>query len=96
MTTVICLCRVADYDTWRPRYDDAVDMFDDVLTAQVLRGQDDPNLVAIIETFESREIAERLWTAPEVEEAMISDGVDLASLRVEYVDDVGAAGHAKA
>jgi RecJ-like exonuclease len=96
MTTVLFLCRVADYDTWRPRYDDSVDMFDQVLASQVLRGQDDPNLVAIIETFESREIAEALFSDPAVEEAMIADGVDLSSLRVEYLDDVGAGGRATA
>lgn len=96
MTTVLILCRVADYDTWRPRYDDSVDMFDQVLTSQVLRGQDDPNLVAVIETFESREIAEALFNDPAVEEAMIKDGVDLSSVRVEYLDDVGVGGRARA
>jgi hypothetical protein len=96
MTTVLVLCRVADYDTWRPRYDDSVDMFDQVLTSQVLRGQDDPNLVAVIETFESREIAEALFNDPAVEEAMIKDGVDLSSVRVEYLDDVGVGGRATA
>jgi RecJ-like exonuclease len=96
MTTVLILCRVADYDTWRPRYDDSVDMFDQVLTSQVLRGQDDPNLVAVIETFESREIAEALFNDPAVEEAMIKDGVDLSSVRVEYLDDVGVGGRATA
>jgi hypothetical protein len=96
MITVLLLCRVADYDTWRPRYDDSVDMFDQVLTSQVLRGQDDPNLVVVIETFESREIAETLLNDPAVEEAMIADGVDLSSVRVEYLDDVGAGGRAMA
>jgi hypothetical protein len=96
MTTVLILCRVADYDSWRPRYDDSVDMFDQVLTSQVLRGQDDPNLVAVIETFESREIAEALFNDPAVEEAMIKDGVDLSSVRVEYLDDVGVGGRATA
>jgi hypothetical protein len=92
MTTVLFLCRVADYERWRPGYDDSVEMFDQVLSSQVLRGQDDPNLVAVIETFESREIAEALFNDPAVEEAMINDGMDLASLRVEYLDDVGAGG----
>jgi hypothetical protein len=96
MTTVLILCRVADYDTWRPRYDDSVDMFDQVLTSQVLRGQDDPNLVAVIETFKSREIADTLLNDPAVEEAMIRDGLDLSSVRVEYLDDVGAGGRATA
>ena len=96
MTTVLILCRVADYDAFRPGYDDSVDMFDQVLTSQVLRGQDDPNLVAIIETFESREIAEAVFSDPAAEEAMIRDGVELASVRVEYLDDVGVGGRATA
>jgi hypothetical protein len=96
MTTVLMLFRVADYERWRPLYDDSVDMFDQVLSSQVLRGQDDPGLVAIIETFESREVAEALFSDPAVEELMIRDGVDMASVRVEYLDDVGAGGRATA
>ena len=96
MTTVLMLFRVADYERWRPLYDDSVEMFDQVQSSQVLRGQDDTNLVAIIETFESREIAETLFSDPAVEEAMIRDGVDMASVRVEYLDDVGAGGRATA
>ena len=62
----------------------------------MLRGQDDPNLVAVIETFESREIADALLNDPAVEEAMIKDGVDLSSVRVEYLEDVGVGGRATA
>jgi quinol monooxygenase YgiN len=96
MTTVLFLCRVADYDTWRPRYDAFVETVDQVLTSRVLRGQDDPNLVVLIETFESREIVDALMADPKVEEAMIADGVDLSSVRIEYLDDVGTAGRATA
>ena len=96
MTTVLILCRVADYERWRPLYDESVRAFDQVLSSQVLRGQDDPNLVAVLETFESREIAEAVFSDPAAEEAMIRDGVELASVRVEYLDDVGVGGRATA
>ena len=33
----------------------------DVRSYRVWRGQDDPNLVVITETFDSREVAEALW-----------------------------------
>lgn len=54
MTTVLILCRVANYDEWRPRYDGAVEPTIGIKSAQVWRGQADPDLVAIAEVFESR------------------------------------------
>jgi len=90
MTTVICLCRVADYDAFRPGYDRAVEAVSEIRSYHVWRGQDDPNLVVIEETFDSREVAEAIWTSPETKDAMIADGVDLSSLRIEYVDEVGS------
>lgn len=89
-TTVLCTCRVADYDAWRPGYDHAVKVTPDVRTFRLWRGQDDPNLVAIEETFDSREVAEAAWTSAETKAAMEADGIDMSSLRVEYFDEVSA------
>jgi hypothetical protein len=64
MTTVICICRVADYDAFRPGYDKARELFAAPTRSwRLCRGQDDPNLVLIEETFDSRETAEAIWTA---------------------------------
>jgi hypothetical protein len=91
MTTVICVCRVADYDAFRPGYDAAVEMFSESIRSwRVWRGQDDPNLIVIEETFESREVAEGLWESPETRAAMARDGVDLSTVRIEYLDEVDA------
>src|SRR4029450_3473859 len=51
MTTVLILFRVANYDEWRPRYDSAVERTIGIESAQVWRGQDDPDLVAVAEVF---------------------------------------------
>jgi len=50
--------------------------------------QDDPNVVLIEETFDSRETAEAIWNSPATAAAMEADGIDMASLRVEYMDEM--------
>ena len=89
MTTVICICRVADYDAFRPGYDKARELFSASIRSWRLgRGQDDPNMVLIEETFDSRETAEAIWNSPATAAAMEADGIDMASLRVEYMDEM--------
>ena len=88
MTTVLCHCRVADYDAWRPGYDHAVQVTPGVRTFRLWRGQDDPNLVTVEETFATREEAQAAWTSAETQAAMEATGVDLSSLWVEYFDEV--------
>jgi hypothetical protein len=90
MTTVLCFCRVADYDAWRPGYERALEAFTEIRSYRIWRGQDDPNLVAIEETFDSREIAQAVWDNPQTEQAMRDDGIDMSSLRIEYLDEVEA------
>ena len=89
MTTVLILCRVADYIEWRPRYNDAVERTIGIKSAQVWRGQADSNLVAIAEVFESREAADAALSTPGLQDEMAADGVDLLSVRVEFLDDTG-------
>ena len=89
-TTVLCYCRVADYDAWRPGYDHALNVTPGIRSFRLWRGQDDPNLVAIEETFDTREVAEAAWTSAEAKAAMEADGIDMSSLRVEYFDEVAA------
>jgi quinol monooxygenase YgiN len=89
-TTALCYHRVADYDAWKQGYDQALasPMSDDLRSYRIWRGQDDPNLVLVEETFDSREVAEAGFTSEEVRDAMASAGVDMASLQIEYVDEV--------
>ena len=89
MVTVLIRCRVADYDFWRPRYDTAVERdteSDGLLSTHVWRGQDDPNLVVIIEAYESRESAEALMNNPPIQAEMVADGVDPSSVQLDFLD----------
>jgi hypothetical protein len=92
MVTLLIRCRVVDYDVWRPRYDTAVarDKSHGLLTSQVWRGQDDPNLVVIIETHESRASADALMANPEIQADMVADGVDLSSVLLDFLDEADA------
>ena len=88
MTTVLCRCRVADYDSWRPGYEQAVQATPSIRSIRTWRGQDDPNLVVVEETFDTREAANAAWSAPGLEAEMEAHGIDMASLWVEYFDEV--------
>jgi hypothetical protein len=50
-------------------------------------GSENPNRVVIIETFDTREYAEQIFTSETTHKAMTADGVDLGSLTVEYLDE---------
>jgi hypothetical protein len=58
-------------------------------SAQVWRGQDDPDFVAVAEVFESREAANAALSDPGLPDEMAADGVDVSSVRVELLDDAG-------
>ena len=90
MTTVLCHCSVADYDKWRRGYDHALQVTPGVLSFRFWRAQDDPSLVMVEETFETREQAEAAWTSAETLAAMEADGIDMSSLWVGYFDEVSA------
>ena len=85
MTTVLILFRVANFDEWRPRYDRAVERTTGIRSAEIWRGQDDPDLVAVVEVFESREAANAVFSNPGLQDEMAADGVDLSSVRVEFL-----------
>lgn len=92
MTTVFVHHRVADYNTWRPEYDRVIteDWSKDIRTYLVWRGQDDPNLVIVATSFDSREAAERLMNNATLREAMGRGGVIQSSVRIDYVDEVAS------
>ena len=90
MTTVLCHCRVADYDVWRRGYDHALEVTPGVRSFRAWRAQDDPSLVMIEETFDTREQAHAAWTSAETRAAMEADGIDMSSLWVDYFDEIGS------
>jgi hypothetical protein len=85
MTTVIASFNVADWDHWRAGYANAVAGDPDLRSHRIWRGQDDPNHVVIAETFDTREIAERVFTSDETREAMEADGIDMSTLHYEFL-----------
>ena len=89
MTTVLCHCRVADYDAWRPGYDHALRVTPGVRTFRLWRAQDDPNLVMVEETFATQEEARAAWTSAKTQAAMEADGIDMSSVWIEYFDEAG-------
>jgi quinol monooxygenase YgiN len=92
MVTVLCMCQVADFDKWRPGYVRDVESESALRSFQVWRGQDDPNFVTIIETYDSREAAEATLSSADVFEAMQRDGVDLTSVQLHFLDEVTSGG----
>ena len=92
MVSVFIHHRVADYDAWRPEFDRAVEAEWNRGTSsyRVWRGQDDPNLVIVVNSYESREAAEAVINNPTLREAMARGGVIASSVRVDFVDEVAA------
>jgi quinol monooxygenase YgiN len=88
MTTSIVLHRVADYDSWRPVYDslDQARSAAGVTGQQVLRSQDDPNLVIVRHDFSDRAAAEAFFASPELKQGMAEAGVDTATLQVHLTE----------
>jgi hypothetical protein len=92
MVTLLIHHRVADYDAWRPVYDRVTSgpMGERVRSHQILRGTDDPNLVVVVETYDSREDAEWSINHPDLPAVLVESGVDMDSVRLDYLEEVGA------
>jgi hypothetical protein len=90
MTTVLCHFSVTGYDAWRRGYDHALKVTPGIRSFRAWRGQDDPGLVMVEETFDTREQAQAVWTSDETKAAMQADGIDMSSLWVDYFDEVGS------
>ena len=92
MVTLLIHHRVADYDVWRPIYDrvTAGPMGERVRSHRLLRGLDDSNLVVVIETYDSREDAEWSINHPDLPAALAEGGVEMDSVRLDYLEEVGA------
>jgi len=90
MVTLLIHHRVADYDAWRPVYDrvTAGPMGERVRSHSVLRGVDDPQLVVILETYDSREDAEWSINHPDLPAVLIECGVQMDSVQIDYLEQV--------
>jgi hypothetical protein len=88
MTTAIVLHRVADYDSWRPVYDslDEARNAAGVTHQEVLRSQDDANLVIVRHDFADRPAAESFFASAELKQGLTEAGVDPSTLQIHFAD----------
>jgi quinol monooxygenase YgiN len=95
VVTVLISHRVADYDRWKLVYDEiaAGPLAAQVRSFRIWRGQDDPNLVILAEAYDSRAVADAVFANPDLPAAIASSGVDMSTLKVEYLDEVAARVH---
>lgn len=89
MATVFVHHRVADYDKWRPVFDEAVKS--DIGRDRVWRGVDAPNVVIVANEFTSRQAAEAAMKNPALAESMGRGGVIQSSVRINIVGEVASA-----
>jgi len=92
MTTVLVQHRVLDFDVWKAEYDLIVGgpLGARIRAYRVWRGVDDPNLVVVAETYESRGAAEEAAAHPDLPAAFARAGVVMTSMQVDFVDEVEA------
>jgi len=92
MVTLLIHHRVADYEAWRPIYDEvtAGPMGERVRSHRLWRGLDDPQLVVIVETYDSREDAEWSINHPDLPAVLAEAGVEMKSVRIDYLEEVGS------
>lgn len=91
MTTVaIVHHRVRDFDAWKKVNDTAADIqrAGGVIAQGVFRDEADPNLVTVLHTFETTAKAHAFLENADLKQAMESGGVDPASFRVEFTEEV--------
>ena len=93
--TTLIYHRVADYDAWKSAYERVLDspLGAAVRSYEVWRGLDDPNLVILAETYESREAAEAAFAQPELPAAIADAGVEMSSMQVHYLESVLSGSH---
>jgi hypothetical protein len=91
-TTAIVRHRVADYDAWKTVYDSfaPTQAQHGVRAHQVLRSREHPNALVITHSFDDLETARAFFVLPELKKAMTEAGVDEASVKVAFYDEVEA------
>ena len=92
MTTVLISHRVADFDAWKLAYDRvaAGPLGSATRSYRIWRGQDDPQLVILEETYDSREAAEATLNHPDLPAEIANAGVEMSSVRIDYLDEIAS------
>ena len=63
-------------------------MGEQVRSHSVSRALDDPELVVVVETYESREDAQWSIDHPDLPAVLAESGVELDSVRIDYLEEV--------
>ena len=87
-TTLLTRCRVADFDVWRPRFEAFASGTAEILWFRIWRGADDPNLLVLLEAFDTRDAADALLSDPELPREMAEHGVDMSSVTLNFLGEV--------
>ncbi len=84
---------VADFDAWKSVYDSRAPLqkAGGVLSHGVFRSEGDPNDVTVLHTFANAEKAHAFFDNPDLKVAMAGGGVDLATLHLEFANEVAFA-----
>jgi len=92
MIDVLVHHRVADYDAWQVVYDRILGepLGSAVRAHRIWRGLDDPNLVVLVETYDSREAAEAAFAQPGLPAVLDEAGVEMESVRLDYLEEVAS------
>lgn len=83
--------KVKDYAAWQKVYDSVKGVRKEggVRAHSILRATDDPNLVTVTHTFDTLAAAQAFFTSNQaLKKAMADGGVDLASMKVSYCEQV--------
>ena len=86
MVSLILRFRVPDFDTWRPLYEQSYERETVIRSHKIWRGLDDPHLVFLLETYDSREAAEALLSSPAIQAEIAEHGIDLASSQLDWLE----------
>jgi quinol monooxygenase YgiN len=92
MTTVLITHRVADFDAWKLAYERvaAGPLGSATRSYRIWRGQDDPQLVILEETYDSRDAAEATLNHPDLPAEIANAGVEMSSVRIDYLDEIAS------
>ena len=87
-TSVVVRHRVADFDKWKPAYEEhgAVRKSHGCTGTEVLRDIDDPNEVLVVTQWPDRKAAKAFRDDPSLKEAMQNAGV-ISPPRIEIYDE---------
>jgi quinol monooxygenase YgiN len=77
MTTVIVQHSVADFDTWKPAFEEhgAVRASHGCSSVDVYRGAEDPNAVTVVMSYPTLDAAKAFTSDPSLREVMAQAGV---------------------